>query len=376
MSWATYLVTWGEKDLARGIQGDSQTGGLDMKKYSHKNHKILSLLSLILTVGSLKSGVSAANADTSLPPISHSFLANVYVNKAVEGGISYSADRVERVTINSDGTLSAEDFTVAKNKDNTLIATGRNGFVTQVFAEDAKGFSIRAYLNVSDKYTKIGLTTIYPEPGTLDNKNQYIYGRKVRDGVNSKQIVRQSVKTGALSYHFDVTNKGGGSVCGIATDNRYKLAFFTHLLPTKTILYSFDLNNGKYKKVQELAPGFCIDTVIDSKRFAGVELNVKTEKWDSENLIFVDLAKGKTLIPLALPFQLKWVSEHQMLVADNYLYLNEPFDSRDNTVLMADPVHFYIDLNQPLGDPASIIEVAGGGALFGQYSGINYAPLK
>jgi hypothetical protein len=39
-------------------------------------------------------------------------------------------------------------------------------------------------------------------------------------------------------------------------------------------------------------------------------------------------------------------------------------------------VHFYIDLNQPLGDPASIIEVAGGGTMNGQYAGIYYAPIK
>lgn len=348
-----------------------------MKKYSQAIRKIALSLTSILAVGSQISGATIAHGETSLPPVSHSFLANVYVNKVMTEGMSYSADRVERVEINSDGMLAAKDFTVTKNIDNTLIATGRNGFVTQVFIENEKGFSIRAYLNVADKYTKIGLTTNYVEPGTLDNKNQYIYGRKVRDGVNSKQIVRQSVKTGALSYHFDVTKNGGGSVCGIATDNKYKLAFFTHLLPTKTILYSFDLNNGKYKKVQELAAGFCIDTVIDAKRFAGVELNVKSETWDNPtNLIFVDLAKGKNLIPLTLPFELKWISEHQMLVAENYLYLNEPFDRRDNTVQYPDPVHIYIDLNQPLGDTASIIEVSGKGALFGQYAGINYPPIK
>ena len=346
-----------------------------MKKYLHEKHKVIFSLSLILAFSSLINGRTVASADTSLPPISHTFLANVFVKKAFEGGNSYSADRVERVSINSDGTLSAKDFTVIKNMDNTLIATGKNGFVTQVFIEDKKGFSIRAFLNVADKYTKIGLTTNYVEPGTLDNKNQYIYGRKVRDAVNSTKIVRQSVKTGALSDHFDATKNGGGSVCGIATDSKYKMAFFTHLLPSKTILYSFDLSNGKYKKVQELAAGFCIDTVIDSKRFAGVKIDVKAEKWDSNNLIFVDLNRGKSLISLSLPFELKWVSEHQMLVAENYLYLNEPFDRRDNTVQYPDPVHYYIDLNQPLGDPASITEISGGGALFGQYSGINYAPV-
>jgi hypothetical protein len=330
---------------------------------------------LIFTCGSPSTGASVANADSPLPPVTHKFLANVYVNKAVKGGIAFSADRVERVSINQDGTLSTEDFTVAKNKDNTLIATGKNGFVTQVFSDDAKGFSISAYLNVADKYTKIGLTTNYVEPGTLDNKNQYIYGRKVRDAVNSTKIVRQSVKTGALSDHFDATKNGGGSVCGIATDNKYKLAFFTHLLPSKTILYSFDLSNGKYKKVQELAAGFCIDTVIDSKRLAGIKIDVKAEKWDSTNLIFVDLNRGKGLISLALPFELKWVSEHQMLVAENYLYLNDPFNRSDPTVAMPGPKHYYIDLSQPLGNPSSIIEVAGGGPLFGQYSGINYAPV-
>jgi hypothetical protein len=343
---------------------------------SQKSYIAIFTLALILTGNALTHGASTARADSALPPVTHSFLANVYVNKAMEGGFSYSADRVEQVEINSTGTLTATDFTVAKNKDNTLIAVGKNGFVTHYFIDDKNGFSIKGFLNVDGKYTKVGLTTNYVEPGTLDNKNQYIYGRKVRDGVNSKQIVRQSVKTGALSYHFDTTKNGGGSVCGIATDSKYKLAFFTHLLPSKTVLYSFDLNNGKYKKVQELAAGFCIDTVIDSKRFAGVKIDVKAEKWDSNNIIFVDLSKGKSLIPLEIPFELKWISEHQMLVAGNYLYLNEPFDRRDNTVQSPGPVHFYIDLNQPLGDPASIIEVAGGSALFGQYSGINYVPVN
>ena len=332
-------------------------------------------LALILTGNSLTQAATTAHADSALPPVTHSFLANVYVNKAMEGGFSFSADRVEQVEINSTGTLTAADFTVAKNKDNTLIAAGKNGFVTHYFNDDKKGFSIRGYLNVDGEYTKIGLTTNYVEPGTLDNKNQYIYGRKVRDAVNSTKIVRQSVKTGALADHFDATKNGGGSVCGIATDSKYKIAFFTHMLPSKTVLYSFDLNNGKYKKVQELAAGFCIDTVIDSKRFAGVKIDVKAEKWDSNNLIFVDLNRGKSLISLALPFELKWISEHQMLVAGNYLYLNEPFDRRDNTVQFPGPVHFYIDLTQPLGDPASIIEVAGGEAMFGQYAGIYYAPL-
>ncbi len=338
--------------------------------------KTIFALALILTAGSLNAGTSAANAETSLPPITHNFLANVFVNKQIEGRNSYSADRVERVEINSAGTLTATDFTIGKGKDNTLIAVGKNGFVNQIFSRDSKGFSISAYLNVADKYTKIGLTTNYVEPGTLDNKNQYIYGRKVRDAVNSTKIVRQSVKTGALSDHFDATKNGGGSVCGIATDNKYKLAFFTHLLPSKTILYSFDLSNGKYKKVQELAAGFCIDTVIDSKRLAGVKIDVKAEKWDSTNLIFVDLNRSKGLISLALPFELKWVSEHQMLVAENYLYLNDPFDRSDPTVAMPGPKHYYIDLSQPLGDPSSITVVDGGENLIGQYSGISYAPLS
>lgn len=342
---------------------------------SGKSAVAIFALALILTGNSLTHGASTARADSALPPVTHSFLANVYVNKAMEGGFSFSADRVERVEINSSGTLTTTDFTVAKNKDNTLIAAGKNGFVTHYFNED-KGFSIKGYLNVNGEYTKVGLTKNYVEPGTLDNKNQYIYGRKVRDAVNSTKIVRQSVKTGALADHFDATKNGGGSVCGIATDNKYKLAYFTHLLPSKTILYSFDLNNGKYKKVQELAAGFCIDTVVDSKRFVGVKIDVKAEKWDSNNIIFVDLSKGKSLISLALPFELKWISEHQMLVAGNYLYLNEPFDRRDNTVQYPGPVHFYIDLTQSFGDPASIIEVAGGEAMFGQYAGIYYAPVK
>jgi hypothetical protein len=315
---------------------------------------------------------NAASAEQVKPPVTHQFLANTYTAEAADrpGSITYQASVVEQVTISESGTLSAKDFSADANARNILIASGKNGFIVQTFWESNGKFRLNSYLNDGAAFKRIGIKTNYVEPGTLDNKNQYVYGRQVRDGVNSTRIVRQSVKTGALSYHFDANSNGGGFVCGIATDSDYRRAYFTHLQPDRTILYKVNLSNGKFSKVRNLSPGFCIDTVIDDTRLAGTLIEVRNQRWDSSRIAFVDLSVGTGVTTLDLPFELKWISEHQMVRAGDYLYLNFPFASG------MEPAHLYIDLTRELGDPNSIIEVLAQDSLFGRFTSVNYLPIN
>ena len=322
----------------------------------------------------------ATSADSALPPVTHQFLGNSYTPKVFEpiGRVIFQATLIESIQISQAGTATSIDLTPKADSPNTVIATGKNGLLVHVFGEANGRFLLSSYLHDGTKFTKAGIKTTYIEPGVLDNKNQYVYGRMVRDGIDSTRIGRQSVKTGALTYHFDTKSHGGGFVCGITSDNEFKEAYFTQLLPNETILYSFNLNNGSYRKVQTLGPGFCLDAVINSNKFAGTFINAKAKKWEPKKLAFVDLAKSKKVITLDLPFDLKWIGEHQMLVAENYLYLNDvyPDTNEPQQVLNMDPTHYYIDLSKDFGDPSAIIKVPAVDALFGRFESLNYLPLK
>lgn len=329
-------------------------------------------VTFILAVVAAISPLSAHAAETiSTPPVSHSFLANAYTSKTTPDGLGtgWSAYSVQLISISADGTLTSKDLNPKKDRQNLVIASGKNGFVVHSASLPEDTFSLSSYLYSNGSYSKAGIKTTYIEPGVLDNKNQYIYGRSVADSVISSRIVSQSVKTGALRYIFETKKNGGGSVCGVATDNQFQRGYFTHLLPNKTVLYSLDLNNGKYKKVSDLAAGFCIDTVIDKNRFGGVSIDIKANSWDSKSVKFIDLSQPKNLISLQVPFTLKWIAEHQMVVAGEYLYLLNPFDDQ----MMSD--HYYIDLKKPLGAEDSLTTIPAEGSLAGRYSGINYLPL-
>ena len=80
----------------------------------------------------------------------------------------------------------------------------------------------------------------------------------------------QNLATGSTSIIFDVAKNGGGYVCGGMADENQVFGYFSHIAPTKTILYRIDLASRKVKALGTVKSGFCVSDVLADGRVLGL----------------------------------------------------------------------------------------------------------
>ena len=156
---------------------------------------------------------------------------------------------------------------VLGNKNiNAILGTTKDGVIVKTFSKSNK---VLTWLVTTKKWELLSDKTIYIEPGTLSKNKKWLIGRKVADGLSTRMYA-QNLATGSTSIIFDVAKNGGGYVCGGMADENQVFGYFSHIAPTKTILYRIDLASRKVKALGTVKSGFCVSDVLADGRVLGL----------------------------------------------------------------------------------------------------------
>jgi len=189
--------------------------------------------------------------------------------KTGSSGVGESA--VVEVNIGVDGIMKIKPIIQKKGFTYQIIAIAKDGIIVTEYSNSRD--SIRTFIQFPTRQKNLSKKVIYVEPASISTDLKYLYGRRVKDAVNSTQIYRQVLSSGAVSVFFDASKKGGGFICGVVPDSTHKFGYFSHLKASATDIYRINLTNGSLSKLGTTRAGFCLDGAEPDGDLYGINVN-------------------------------------------------------------------------------------------------------
>ena len=240
------------------------------------------------------------------------FLATSDFNTSSSG---FGESAVVEVHIGIDGIMSVKPIIQKKGYSYQIKAIARDGIIVSEYSNSSA--STRTFIRYSTGEKNLSKKTIYVEPASISTDLKYLYGRRVKDAVNSTQIYKQVLSSGAVTVFFDASKKGGGFVCGVVPDSTYKFGYFSHLKGSATDIYRINLTNGSLNKLGKMRPGFCLDGVEPDGDLYAVNINPVSLKITNDKFYSVSTEKFAKVSEVSVSPSIAMISARTFLPFGN-----------------------------------------------------------
>ena len=240
------------------------------------------------------------------------FLATLEFKSDSDG---FGESAVVEVVIGIDGIMKIKPIIQKKGYSYQIKAIARDGIIVTEYSNSRN--SIKTFIRYSTGQKNLSNKIIYVEPASISTDLKYLYGRRVKDAVNSTQIYRQALKTGAVTVFFDASKKGGGFVCGVVPDSTYKFGYFSHLKASTTDIYRINLTNGSLNKLGTTRAGFCVDGVEPDGDLYAININPVSLRITNDKYYSMSTKNFATVSELSVAPSITMVSARTFLSFGN-----------------------------------------------------------